>query len=161
MPHHLMRTLISNYPLLAAALAWVSAQVLKTLLTLIMTRKLVLERLFGPGGMPSAHSAGVCALSVAVARVEGIQSTLFALSIVLSCVVIYDAMGVRLHAGRQAKTLNKVVDALERDLEGDAPEDFGGFYDDGKDLKEVLGHTPLEVLGGALLGILVATTLRL
>ena len=137
--------LISNRVLISAVVAWFTAQVLKALLTLISTKKFELERLFGAGGMPSAHSASVCALVIATARTVGAESPVFALSVIMAVVVMYDAVGVRRAAGRHAKAIKEVRSRLEINEDKD-----------GKELKESLGHTPFEVLGGALLGILIA-----
>lgn len=142
----IIHQLFHNGVLLAAVLSWLSAQVIKTLLTLITTRRFNMERMFGAGGMPSAHSAMVCSLTMGVAHISRIDSPLFAVVVCFAAIVMYDAMGVRRAAGEQAKVINKVVDTLERN-EGTEIAD--------KDLKEYLGHTPLEVLAGALLGFVV------
>lgn len=136
-----------NYILASAISAWFIAQVSKAFLHFLQTKKFDLERLFGPGGMPSAHSALVCAMVMALARKEGVRSSVFALGLVFAVVVMYDAMGVRRSAGEHAKLLNKMVaDWWDNDHE---------FKNDEK-LKEFVGHTPLEVLSGALVGVLVA-----
>lgn len=142
--------LFHNYVLNVAVLSWVIAQILKTLLTLCLTRKFDPERLIGSGGMPSAHSASVCGLTVAIARSVGFASPEFALAVILSAVVMYDAMGVRRAAGEQAKVLNKILEKQS------APEEGTEIQ---AELKEFLGHTPLQVLAGALLGILIAMVL--
>ena len=160
-----LRVLISNYVIDVGFLAWFAAQLLKTILAYIPSRKIIWERMVGSGGMPSSHSALVCAVSVGVAKKLGYASPEFALSLAMAGIVMYDAMGVRRAAGEQAKVLNKMVidfkaifqmlkeefDALARGE--DAPEERGG---PNKRLKEFLGHTPLEVLCGAALGILIA-----
>ena len=160
-----MRVLISNYVIDVGFLAWFAAQLLKTILAYIPSRKIIWERMVGSGGMPSSHSALVCAVSVGVAKKLGYASPEFALSLAMAGIVMYDAMGVRRAAGEQAKVLNKMVidfkeifqmlkeefDALARGE--DVPEERGG---PNKRLKEFLGHTPLEVLCGAALGILIA-----
>lgn len=143
------RHLLGNTVLMAAVLSWFLAQVIKTALTLIRTRKFVPERLFGAGGMPSAHTAMVCSLLLCIGHTAGIESPIFALALCFAGVVIYDAMGVRRAAGEQAKVINRMVDIMEQE----------GTEITEKDLKEYLGHTPLEVLGGMLLGILVAVAL--
>ncbi len=176
-----LKLITSNYIIDVALTAWASAQILKTLFTLIFQKKLVLERLVGAGGMPSAHTALVVSLTVAMARKEGFASPMFALALCFAVVVMYDAMGVRRAAGEQAKVLNTVILSLfqKRHLFGDFPrlEDFlkrkkksskeqpketelteveienDPYY---KMLNEFLGHTPMEVIGGALLGIFVA-----
>ena len=108
--------------------------------------------------MPSSHSALVCSLTIAIAKQTGVQSPEFALAMALACIVMYDAMGVRRAAGEHAKVLNKLVfgfqlfsEETERHSDDQVADDLGD-----KTLKEYLGHTPLEVLGGMLLGILVA-----
>ncbi len=147
-----------NDVLSIAIISWFAAQVAKTILYWIKTKRPVLERLTGAGGMPSCHSATVCALTIAVSRVDGIASTEFALALILAMVVMYDAMGVRRAAGLHAKELNRIRKILEEHYGDEADEDEGenGEIEKTKDLKEFLGHTPFEVLGGALLGILIA-----
>lgn len=143
-----IRDLFSNYVLNAALIAWVSAQLIKTLLNFLTTQRFHAERLVGAGGMPSAHSASVCALTIAVAKSVGFASPLFAIAFLFSGVVMYDAMGVRRAAGEHAKVINMIV-RKNKNYVTYTPKNKG-------ELKEFLGHTPLEVLGGALLGILVA-----
>ncbi|HEX3027659.1 MAG TPA: divergent PAP2 family protein [Clostridia bacterium] len=138
--------ILKNYILVSAVVSWMLSQVIKTILTLISTKRFDTERIFGAGGMPSAHSAMVCALLMGIARKCGPSSPEFALAVAFAAVVMYDAMGVRRAAGEQAKILNKLVDKWEED----------GTEITDKDLKEHLGHKPVEVLAGALLGILVS-----
>ncbi len=143
-----------NYVLTTAVVSWCTAQVIKTLLHLLKTKTFNAERLFGSGGMPSSHSALVCSATIALCRKCGEGSPEFALMFILAVIVMYDAMGVRRAAGLHARELNKMnklfvikeiftADEVERDNKK-------------KELKEFLGHTPFEVLGGALLGILIA-----
>ncbi len=159
-----MRTDQFNVMLIAAILGWVSAQLLKTIIHVITTKKFSAERIFGAGGMPSSHSATVCALAITASRIYGITSSEFALSMVLALVVMYDACGVRRAAGLHAREINrmrKILDKLddetierldeEIDIELDSDENDGVT----KDLKEFLGHTPFQVLCGALLGIII------
>ena len=168
--------LIDNNVLWVAVVAWAAAQITKALLNFAVTRRFDLERLFGTGGMPSSHTSTVCALTLAVARTTGLNSPEFAISFVLAAVVMTDAMGVRRQAGEQAKVLNRLLfsDELEKDEEGkELPFDFDRELSESerqnieeylgehnrildRELKEYLGHTPMEVLAGALLGILVA-----
>lgn len=101
--------IFSNYYIDVAFLAWLIAQVLKTLINFLLTKEFVWERMVGAGGMPSSHSALVCSLTVALSRKLGFTSPEFALSLVFAAVVMYDAMGVRRAAGEQAKVLNKIV----------------------------------------------------
>jgi uncharacterized protein len=144
-----LHQLFTNYMLLAAVLSWMIAQAIKTLLTLLSTKQFVPERIFGAGGMPSAHTASVCALTISVARYCGLGSAEFALAAAFMAVVTYDAMGVRRAAGEQAKVINRMVDIWEAK---------GSDVTD-KRLKEYLGHTPMEVLAGMMLGILVGVAL--
>lgn len=144
--------LTGNYLLYVALLSWLAAQVCKTILDFILSGKLDLERMFGAGGMPSAHSALVCSLTISAARKYGISSPFFAFAFVLAAIVMYDAMGVRRAAGEQAKVLNRIVD----DWMSEDDEEENPLREGGKRLKEKVGHTPLEVLSGALLGILMA-----
>ncbi|MDF2566945.1 MAG: hypothetical protein K0R90_401 [Oscillospiraceae bacterium] len=144
-----LRQLLHNYVLTVAMVSWITAQILKTLLSFLKTKEFNAERLVGAGGMPSAHTATVCGLVIAVAKKAGPNSPEFAMAFVLAAVVIYDAMGVRRAAGEQAKVINKIVKSHNEDE--DKTNDI-----ESKELKEFLGHTPLEVLGGSLLGILIA-----
>lgn len=139
--------IITNEILMSAALSWGLAQVIKTIIHLILTKKFVAERLIGSGGMPSCHSATVCALTTSIVINEGISSPFFAMSAILAIIVMYDARGVRRETGLQATVLNEIVDIIEK-LGADVT------YDE--KLKEFIGHTPLQVLVGAILGIIVA-----
>ena len=157
-----LKVLVSNYVIDVGFLAWFAAQLLKTILAYIPSRRINWERMVGSGGMPSSHSALVCAIAVGVAKKAGYAAPEFAIAIALAAIVMYDAMGVRRAAGEQAKVLNKIVidfkemfqmlreevDALARGAEEGEGEE--------KRLKEFLGHTPLEELCGALLGRLIA-----
>lgn len=139
-------SIFHNTTLMAAVLSWFIAQIIKTIIVLIQTKAFVPERLFGAGGMPSAHSALVCSLFMCVAHERGLASPEFAIAFCFAMVIIYDAMGIRRAAGEQAKAINRMSDIFEKE----------GVQVNQKDLKEYLGHTPLEVLGGVLLGIIVA-----
>ncbi len=164
----LLERLTSNYLINVGFMAWMSAQVIKFLLALIMTRKLQWERLVGAGGIPSSHSALVCAMALGMARKMGFDSPLFALALAFAGIVMYDAMGVRRAAGEQAKVLNKMMKGFNFNLNNIFS--FSGSKEEATAdeqlekeafLKEYLGHTPLEVLCGALLGILVAMLIPL
>ena len=126
-----------------ALLAWFLAQLIKVLLDAVLLRKLDLSRFVSSGGMPSSHSALVVAATAAVGKLYGIQSPDFALAAILSAVVMYDACNVRRSAGDTARLVNQILAHVERLTE----EDFAD------DLREVMGHTPLQVLMGALLGL--------
>lgn len=152
-----------NIVLVVALISWVAAQIIKVIVYAIKFKKFNGERILGAGGMPSSHSATVCALTIAVSRVNGINSTEFALAMVLALVVMYDATGVRRAAGLQAREINRlrrIVNELDEEHLDDLDEKIAieseKEPEETKDLKEFLGHTPLEVLCGALLGILIA-----
>lgn len=147
-----LNDLLSNTVLISAVSGWFVAQVLKTLIHLFMTRKFVAERLVGSGGMPSSHSATVCALATSIAIECGFASTEFAISLILAIIVMHDAMGVRRETGIQAKVLNEMLKLFE---------DMGSDMPPQDKLKEFVGHTPLQVLIGAILGILIAILLSL
>ena len=149
--------LSKNKVLIVAMSAWLAAQVIKTILYSLINRKFEIERLWGAGGMPSAHSAMVCALTVSTARFYGLSSPIFALSLIFSFVVIYDAMGVRRETGRHAKLLNVYLNEIEQEK---ADVDKDGVPDREATiikLKEFVGHTPLEVLGGVILGGIIGS----
>jgi len=138
------KTLSENLIIVSAFWAWFIAQVLKFIIEIIKNRKFDFALLVSTGGMPSSHSSSVMATTTAIAVIDGLDSSMFALSLVISLVVMYDAAGVRRAAGSQAAIINLLLDRIE---------DHGIELD--KKLKELLGHTPIEVLGGALLGIVV------
>lgn len=145
--------LFSNYVLNVGVVAWATAQVLKTLFYAVIEKKFRPERLFGAGGMPSAHSATVCGITVALSKTVGFDSPIFALSCAVAMVVMYDAMGVRRQAGEQAKAINVVISMFKKEDKSLSSKDFKVRKEV---LKEYVGHTPLEVVGGALVGIMVA-----
>ena len=146
----LIRDVLNLNPILTVALlAWFVAQVLKTLINFILLGKFQLERMWGDGGMPSAHSATVCAMVIATARSEGFSSAIFAVAAVVAIITMHDAMGVRRETGEQAKVLNKVIEQWIDVTEKNAP------FLQNMHLKEMVGHTPLQVVAGVLLGSLV------
>ncbi|MCL2694010.1 MAG: divergent PAP2 family protein, partial [Oscillospiraceae bacterium] len=102
-----------NLPLGAALLSWLIAQMIKMLTYLLNNRKINFERLLGAGGMPSSHSAAVCAIAVAIARTQGADSAVFAVSAILALIVMYDASGVRRAAGMHAKEINQIKNIIE------------------------------------------------
>lgn len=143
-----LNELVHNTVFMAAVAGWFIAQILKTIIHLILHKEFVTERLIGSGGMPSSHSATVCALSTASCLEFGPGSFEFAISLILSIIVMHDAMGVRLETGIQAKVLNEIMETFEK---------MGRSELSAQDkLKEFVGHTPLQVLVGAILGIAVA-----
>lgn len=140
--------LLNNRIFWTSAAGWLVAQVLKTIIHLILIKEFRAERLVGSGGMPSSHSATVCALATSVCFEFGAGSFEFAISLLLAIIVMYDAMGVRRETGIQAKLLNDILRTFE---------DMGRSEMSAHDkLKEFVGHTPLQVLVGALLGIFIA-----
>lgn len=139
--------LIKNPFLLTATSSWGIAQVLKMLINAAIHKKFSVERLFGDGGMPSGHSATVSSLAVMSALVYGTGSHEFAFSAILAIVVCHDAMGVRHETGKQAIVINEIVKTYSILTENTLPE---------IKLKEFVGHTPMQVLAGILLGILNA-----
>lgn len=135
---------IFNNKLLAIAfVAWFTAQSIKFILHMLTNRKINLGVLTQSGGMPSSHTALMCSMSVAIGRLYSFSSPAFAVVTVVAFIIMYDAMGVRRSAGEQAKVLKDIIDMLAIDEKNKA------------NIKEVLGHTPIEVFSGALLGILL------
>ena len=133
-----------NEILTVSIVGWFVAQVLKTIINFILLGKFQLERMWGDGGMPSAHSATVCAMVIAAARSEGVSSAIFAVASVVAIITMHDAMGVRLETGRQAVIINDIVEAFNSLASEKLPE---------AKLKEFVGHTPLQVIAGILLGV--------
>lgn len=138
-----------NYVIVSSAAAWLAAQIIKTAIHAVKNG-MNFERLVGAGGMPSSHTAMVIATLISIARIEGTASPLFGLAAVVSAVVIYDAMNVRHAAGLHARELN----TINRLFNFRINEENSGKVTM-KDLNEFLGHTPLEVIGGAVVGVAV------
>ena len=139
--------LLNNTMFMSAVSGWFIAQVLKTIIYGIINKSFRAERLMGSGGMPSSHSASVCALATAAGIEFGLGSAEFAISAILAIIVMYDARGVRLETGLQAQVINEMMDFFKNMGKKMSYEDR---------LKEFVGHTPLQVIVGALLGILIA-----
>ncbi len=132
---------------MAAVISWAVAQVIKTLINFIMTKSFDPGRLIGSGGMPSSHSAFVTGLATSAFVNYGADSAVFAICFVLAFVVMYDAMGVRRETGKQAELLNQITEIFSANYaEFDTPE---------KALKVLVGHTPLQVLFGLIIGMVV------
>lgn len=128
-----------------SALSWFVAQSLKVIITLLVEREFKFERFHGSGGMPSSHTATIVAASTAIGLTEGWDSPIFALALILSFIVMYDASGVRRSVGKQAKLLNDIIlDLYKHKHLGE------------ERLKELVGHKPTEVAAGAVLGIIIA-----
>ncbi|WP_019123762.1 divergent PAP2 family protein [Brevibacillus massiliensis] len=151
-----MASIFDNFPLWASLVAIAIAQFVKIPLQFIATKTWQWPLLFSTGGMPSSHSSAVTALSTAVGLREGFSSNIFAISAVLGIIVMFDAAGVRRHAGMQAVVLNRLVDEFNHLLEGMRSFKVKPKHEKAKKLKELLGHQPIEVFIGAWLGILVA-----
>ena len=137
--------IFGNRAIQAAILAWAIAQAIKVILTLAISKRFDSSRVLGSGGMPSSHSAMACALVTTLGFREGFSSSLFALAFCFAGVVMYDAAGVRRSAGKNAAVINHLLDGLAGN----------GLQLDEERLKELVGHTPVQVLAGALLGILI------
>ena len=140
-----MTEIFANPVFMAAVWAWAVAQTLKVLFYSMRERRVNLRWLVTMGGMPSSHSATVAGLATAVGLREGVRSTPFAIALAFALVVMYDAAGVRRAAMTQARILNQIVDEL-----------FQGHPISETRLRELLGHTPVEVFVGAILGIAIA-----
>jgi uncharacterized protein len=134
-----------NYIFWTSAIAWVVAQSLKVVLGYFKEKRFNFKWFIGAGGMPSSHAAGVSALSTSIGVTYGFDSALFAVTAVFTLIVLFDAQGVRRSAGKQARILNKMLDDI-----------YWKKKIDDKQLKELIGHTSLEVIAGMLLGIAVS-----
>jgi acid phosphatase family membrane protein YuiD len=139
--------LITNWVLIIPLCAWVLAQLIKMLIALSQGKGIDLSYLISSGGMPSAHSAMVCALATAVAMTNGFSSTYFAIAVILASIVMYDAAGVRQSVGQQSVVLNRIILELKR------KEPLVKIE---ADLRELMGHTPFEVIVGGAIGIALA-----
>ena len=138
----------SNRIIQTGAAAWVTSQVLKTIIHLIVNKKIVWERLVGDGGMPSSHSATVMSVAVASGFTAGWDSPVFAVAVFMAIIVMHDARGVRRETGKQAVVINNMLELFEEMGAGNlTPE---------QTLKEFVGHTPLQVMAGGILGFIVA-----
>ncbi len=142
--------LVTNPFILAALSSWLVAQVVKTIIYAIINKKLDWGRLFGDGGMPSGHSATVVALATMTGLTYGLGSFPFAMAFIFAVVVCRDAMGVRLETGKQALLLNGIIHSFELLTSEKLPE---------VKLKEFVGHTPVQVLAGSLIGLINAIIL--
>ena len=136
--------ILNNKCIWVPFLLWFTIQTFKVIVDLIKNRKLNVKRIMGAGGMPSSHSAIVCSLATCIGKEYGLDSGIFAFSVIMAFVVMYDAAGVRRAAGRQARILNKILETPGLTT-GEVQER----------LIEALGHTPVQVFVGAILGIVV------
>ncbi len=145
----IVNEILSNRILITGAIAWVSAQVIKTIIFMIMNRACDLTRLFGDGGMPSSHSATVTSVALSVGLDMGFDTPIFALAFFVAVIVMHDAMGVRRETGKQAKILNDMIELLYD--EETSPEEK---------LKEFVGHSPSQVCAGFALGVIIALLMK-
>ena len=137
-------SIITNKYIYIPFILWFAIQTFKVICDLITTKKFNFKRIMGAGGMPSSHSAVVVSLAALVGKYEGVDTATFALAVIFSFIVMYDAAGVRRAAGKQAKLLNKIIETPG----------LSSIEVQGK-LVEVLGHTPIQVIVGALIGTIV------
>lgn len=135
-----------NHVLIAGLIGWFLAQTLKIPIYYLVERKWDFHRFHGAGGMPSSHTAMTVAATIMVGALEGFHSALFGVSALFCCVVMYDATGVRRETGRQATIINRILDQVL--IKGKPISDV--------ELKELVGHKPIEVAAGAFLGIAIA-----
>lgn len=133
--------ILQNDVLLCGSISWIVAQVLKTLLYSIREKDFSWERMHGAGGMPSSHSATVTSVAFAIGLIDGFDSSVFALAFFLAIIVMHDASGVRRSVGIQAEILNDYFEEQEHPVT--------------RPLKELIGHKPLEVAAGALIGLMI------
>jgi uncharacterized protein len=140
-----MGNILDNNVLICCMIAWFLAQILKIPIDLWRTQKIHWGIFFSAGGMPSSHSAMMTATTLGIGLFHGFNDPLFGLAVAISMIVLYDATGVRRQAGMQAQKINRIIEEL---LQGHPISE--------KQLKEVLGHTPIEVGGGVILGIAIA-----
>jgi len=136
--------LVQNPFFITSVSSWAVAQVLKVIINFIVTKELSWERLFGDGGMPSGHSATVSSLAMFALLKSGPGSFEFAVCAILAIIVCHDAMGVRWETGKQAQAINEIIRTVEVLSKQDLPE---------VKLKELVGHTPVQVLAGITIGI--------
>ena len=146
--NHFFSAIANNRIFVIGFIAWIASQVIKTIIHLIINKKLVWERLVGDGGMPSSHSATVTAVAVSTGAICGWDSPLFTVAALLAIIVMHDAMGVRQETGKQAKVINNMMEMFQNIGASDmTPEE---------QLKEFVGHTPLQVFAGFCLGLIIA-----
>lgn len=142
-----LQQLVQNQVIVSAVCGWFVAQILKAVIHTIITKEFVAERLIGDGGMPSCHSATVCAMTTAAGLKYGVAGFEFAVTVMLAIIVMHDAMGVRWETAKQGRVLNDMLEIFTSMGKKITVEDK---------LKEFVGHTPLQVIIGAIIGILVA-----
>jgi acid phosphatase family membrane protein YuiD len=144
-------SIIDNKVLWVSLLAWVLAQAAKIIINFLFEKKWDFHLLVSSGGFPSSHTAIVSALAISIGKVEGWNSALFATSVALAVIVMYDAAGVRRAAGNHARVINYLVELMKQFQADRSAENLQE-----ERLKELIGHTPFEVFGGAILGCAIA-----
>ena len=137
-------SIITNKYINIPSLLWLSIQTFKVIYDLVTTKKFNFKRIMGAGGMPSSHSAIAVSMATLIGKYEGVETAIFALAVIFSFVVMYDAAGVRRAAGKQAKLLNKIIETPGM-----------SYLEVQEKLVEVLGHSPIQVFVGAVIGIIV------
>ncbi|MFD2760704.1 divergent PAP2 family protein [Lentibacillus juripiscarius] len=148
--------LFANFPLWAALSAIVFAQVIKIPIHLIAAKEFKPGLAFSTGGMPSSHSAAVAALTTATGILQGVDSTMFGIAAVFSVIIMFDASGVRRQAGEQAIVINQLAKDFQSFVEGAKDWNQKEAFQKRKELKELLGHQPIEVFFGGLSGVAIA-----
>ena len=149
-----MENIFSNYLIVISVIACVAAQLIKIILDVISRKKIGIASLWATGGMPSSHSALVCALTVGTIKIYGFASPIFAIALMFTLIVIRDALGVRRQVGEHAKALNTIFREFVELVEKEEPnkmkvDQFGKIF------SEMIGHSPLQVLMGSILGIVI------
>jgi acid phosphatase family membrane protein YuiD len=142
-----LKQLLANNAVWVSILSWFIAQLIKVITVIIRDKKVDFTRFIGNGGMPSSHTAFIISLAVVIGKIDGFNSTQFAIALAIALIVMVDAAGIRRAAGMQAKVLNELIFSTDHKVKSDVQ------------LKELLGHSPLEVFMGALLGILIGAIL--
>ena len=156
------RAFLNNRILMCGVSGWAVAQVMKTIIYALVNHEIRWERMVGDGGMPSGHSATVSAMAAASGILYGIQSFEFAIACMLAIIVMHDAMGVRMETGRQGKVLNEMIEFFRTEGFVEAFKKNDRMYEFWEaSLKEFVGHTPLQVCVGCILGILTACVMTL
>lgn len=148
MSEPISQSLFSNKTLIITFLAWAIAQCIKVIIGCVVEKRFNFRWFVGSGGMPSSHAAGVTAMATAIGLELGFNSVIFAMAAVLALVIMFDAQGVRRASGQQAEILNKILDDI-----------YWSGKLEAERLKELIGHTPIQVIIGALLGLSLAFVL--
>lgn len=157
-----LTALLNNKVLVCGISGWAVAQVMKTTIYALIHREIRWERMVGDGGMPSGHSATVSAMATAAGFIYGFETFEFAISCMLAIIVMHDAMGVRMETGKQGKVLNEMIEFFRTEGFVEAFKKNDKMYEFWEaSLKEFVGHTPLQVGAGCILGILISCLMLL